>query len=185
MINLLPKDDKIAARKEYLRRLAAVAGVLIFAAAASGSVLMAPTMFLFLNYKKNLSKELALSNGKVAGMSAQKESEEAIKKLNSRLDFINSAKDSNRISALFKEIIGLKAAGIKIDGLSYEKQKNKEVIEEKVVIRGSAAKREEFLVFLNNLNKKYGEKKVSSPVSNIISEKDIDFAVTISLQHEK
>lgn len=181
MINLLPKEYKISIKKDYLGRLAVVAGLMFVSVCFIGTVLLAPTLFLFLNNKKNINNQLSSYSKKISNLALSQEMEAEIKKINWQVDFINNANNSAKPSFYLQDFMKLKPTGIKIEGINYSNQKNKDIEEKKIVVHGQAGKRDDFLNFLSETNKKYGPKNVSSPVSNIISEKDINFTMTVSL----
>ena len=86
-MNLLPEENKILFKKYYLKRLSVVLGVLIFSIVAVGIIILIPMYSFILSYKKNLNGELAVYLKKDAEL-ANSVAVLEIKKLNSRLDFV-------------------------------------------------------------------------------------------------
>ena len=182
-MNLLPEENKILFKKHYLKRLSVVFAVLIFSAAAIGIIILMPMYSLVLSYKKDLSRGLAVyfkKNAELADSAAALE----IKKLNSRLDFVEKTSKVKRLNSVFKNILDKKNMGVKITYFSYEKGKEPNG-EDKVYLSGKSKTRDEFLVFENRLKKELGDGKVVSPVSNLINEKDFDFSLVLNIKNEK
>ena len=182
-MNLLPEENKILFKKYYLKRLLAVFAVLIFSAAAAGIIILMPMHSLILSYKRDLSRELAVYLKKDAELANSAASLE-IKKLNSRLDFVEKMSKDKGLNLIFKNILDKKNSGVKITYFSYEKGKEPNG-EDKVYLSGKSKKRDEFLVFENRLKKELGDGKVVSPVSNLINEKDFDFSLVLNIKNEK
>jgi len=182
-MNLLPEENKILFKKYYLKRLLAVFAVLIFSAAAAGIIILMPMHSLILSYKRDLSRELAVYLKKDAELANSAAALE-IKKLNSRLDFVEKMSKDKGLNLIFKNILDKKNSGVKITYFSYEKGKEPNG-EDKVYLSGKSKKRDEFLVFENRLKKELGDGKVVSPVSNLINEKDFDFSLVLNIKNEK
>ena len=60
MINLLPIEDKILIRKEYLRRLSVIIGIFLFGFICIAAILLYPSYFLLVSQKKILENRLAV-----------------------------------------------------------------------------------------------------------------------------
>ncbi|MEK9184086.1 MAG: hypothetical protein AAB890_03380 [Patescibacteria group bacterium] len=84
MINLLPREDKVFIKKEYLSRLFVVIGIFFASAVFISVVFLAPTIFLLNGYKSDLSRQVILSSGQAEVIDTQNIISE-IKKLNSRI----------------------------------------------------------------------------------------------------
>ena len=182
-MNLLPEENKILFKKYYLKRLLAVFAVLIFSAAAAGIIILMPMHSLILSYKRDLSRELAVYLKKDAELANSAAALE-IKKLNSRLDFVEKMSKDKGLNLIFKNILDKKNSGVKITYFSYEKGKEPDG-EDKGYLSGKSKTRDEFLVFENRLKKELGDNKVVSPVSNLINEKDFDFSLVLNIKNEK
>lgn len=181
-MNLLPEENKILFKKYYLRKFFAVFGVLFFFIIAAGSAVLIPTYSLVLSYKGDLSRELAYL--KKDGESANTAAALEIKKLNIRLDSVEKMSKAKKLNLIFKNIFDKKNTGIRITYFSYEKSKEPGG-EDKIYLSGKAETRDELLLFENSLKKEMGDKKVVSPVSNLIREKDFDFSLILNMQNEK
>src|SRR3990167_11272670 len=135
-MNLLPEENKILFKKYYLRRLSVIFAVLIFSAAAAGIIILMPMYSLILSYKKDLSRELAVYLKKDAELVNSAASLE-IKKLNSRLDFVEKISKAKGLNPVFKNIFDKKNSGVKITYFSYEKG-DKADGEDKISLSGEA-----------------------------------------------
>jgi len=178
-MNLLPEENKILFKKYYLKRLSVVLGVLIFSIVAVGIIILIPMYSFILSYKKNLNGELAVylkKDAELANSAAVLE----IKKLNSRLDFVEKISKAKRLNPVFKNIFDKKNSGVKITYFSYEKG-DKADGEDKISLSGEAETRDEFIIFENRLKKELGDGKVFSPVSNLINEKDFNFSLILDI----
>lgn len=184
MINLLPPEDKKSIRKEYLGRLAAVWGAFFTFAFFAGAAVLFPNFFIFFSQRGELASQIAAAEEKIKKLDAEKSAGE-IKKINERLAMINSPKFDYRLSELFQEIIGLKSAGVKITAINFDVQKTKSSTEARVSLSGKASARDGLLDFISKLKRSYGDQRVSSPITNLISDKDAAFSLTITLPYEK
>ena len=189
-MNLLPEENKILFKKYYLRRLFAVFGVLIFSIIAIGGVVLIPMHSFILSYKSDLRAELAAYSKKDAKMADSAAALE-IKKLNSRLDFVEEMSKSKGLNAIFKKILDNKNPGVKIDSFSYEKgaiskiKDKTSMDEDKIFLYGKAQKREDLFLFERQLKKEMENSRIVSPVSNLINEKNFDFSLVLYIQNEK
>lgn len=176
MINLLPPEDKIAIKKEYLRRFFVVAGLFFASATLVSIVFLLLTFFFLAGYKKDLSRQAALSSQRAETLNLDAIVSE-IMELNSRINILKSRKENLGLSFILEKIIGTKAEGVKITGLGYEGSKGTE--KAKISISGGAKKRQDLLVFITSLEKEFGAENVLSPVSNLLNEKDAVFSLTV------
>src|SRR3989344_7733944 len=189
-MNLLPEENKILFKKYYLRRLFVFFSFLIFSAVAAGVAVLIPMYLLILSYKSDLSAESSAYFKKDA-KSADNAAALEIEKLNNRLDFLEKAENDKKLNVIFKNIFDKKNSGVKITFFSYEKgdaSKIKDKVsidDDKISLYGKARKRDDFLLFENQLKKEWGDKKIISPVSNLINEKHLDFSFVLYIQNEK
>ena len=106
-MNFLPEENKILFKKYYLRKLLTVFGVLIFSVVAVGIIILIPMYSLILSYKKDLSRELSVYLKKDAELANSAAALE-IKKLNSRLDFVEKMSKAKGLNPVFKNIFDKK-----------------------------------------------------------------------------
>jgi len=186
-MNLLPKENKIAYKKFYLKRLFFVFGSLVFFVMVSGVILSAPGLWLMLSHKKELLSEVEFLSKKDLSLTDSLIATE-IKKLNDRAREVeNAMKKKKYPSLIFKSIIDKKNKGIKITFLSYEKEAGSRDAkkEDKILFGGIAEKRDDLILFEMELKKDFGEDNVVSPVSNLINGKNLDFSISLYVKNEK
>ena len=172
-MNFLPEEDKRKIKKEYLRRLFVVIGIFSFSAISIGVILLL-SLFVFLRDQEySLERQLdiseeRLSRGKIENIISLAEG------LNNKISFFDSGqKNVEEKSAFFKIILEEKTNKIKINDFFFDKGK--------ILIQGISENRQDLLSFIDSLRNKKDFKKVESPVSNLIKEKDIEFKLTIEL----
>lgn len=187
-MNLLPRENKIAYKKFYLKRLFVVFGSSVFFVLISGVAILASGLLLISFNKKELISEaenyskkgIELTDGLIVA---------EIKKLNDRAKLIEASKNKISPSLIFKKIIDEKNSGVKINSISYEKKisvvdtkanaKDELKNEDKIALYGVAQKRDDLIEFEKRLKKQFGEDKVISPVSNLINGKNLDFSISL------
>jgi len=190
-MNLLPEEKKIAYKKLYLKRLFVFFSSLFFFVAISGIVLLMPGLLLLVSYKNEINAEIEAHSRKSAKLSDKLIVAE-IKKLNDKAKLVEEVlKKSMTPITVFKNIIAEKNNDIKITFLSYEKgvvgtnAKIDAKNEYKVTLHGIAKKRDDLILFEKQLKKEFGESSVFSPVSNLISGKNLDFSMSLYIKNEK
>ena len=142
MINLLPREDKVFIKKEYLKRLFVVMGIFFASAVFISIIFLAPTFFLLNSYKSDLSHQVSLSSGRAEVIDTQNIMSE-IKKLNSRISVLKSSKEKLDLSFIIEKVIRMKTKGVNIIGLNYEGAKGEE--KGKISISGIAEERQALL----------------------------------------
>lgn len=172
-MNFLPEEDKRKIKKEYLRRLFVVLGIFSFSAISIGIILLLSSAVFLRGQKHNLERQLAISEerllrGKIENTISLAE------ELNAKISLLGSGQENiGEKSAFIKIILEEKTNKIKINDFFFDKGK--------VLIQGISENRQNLLSFIDSLRKKKDFKKVESPVSNLIKERDIEFKLTIEL----
>lgn len=182
-MNLLPEENKILFKKNYLKRFLTIFGFFVFFVIVAGTVVLMPAYLWVLSYKNDLRQEAEVYSKKNAELVENAVVFE-IKKLNNRLKLIENAGKEKKFNAVFKDILDKKNNGVKITFFSYEKGKES-TGEDTVYLSGKAGTRDNLLLFESQLKKDLGENKIISPVSNLINEKDFDFSLTLRVENEK
>ena len=172
-MNFLPEEDKRKIKKEYLRRLFVVLGIFSFSAILIGIILLlAPSIFLR-DQEQNLERQLVISEERLSRGKIEN-TVSLTKELNTKISFLDSEqKNIKEKSAFIKIILEEKTNEIKINNFFFDKGK--------ILIQGLSESRQSLLSFIDSLKKKKDFKKVESPVSNLIKERDIEFNLTIEL----
>jgi hypothetical protein len=172
-MNFLPEEDKRKIKKEYLRRFFVVVGIFSFSAISIGVILLLSFSVFLMDQEYSLERLLAvseerLSRGKIENIIFLAE------ELNTKISLLDSGqKNIGEKSAFIKIILEEKTNKIKINDFFFDK--------EKILIQGISENRQNLLSFVDSLRKKKDFKKVESPVSNLIKERDIEFKLTIEL----
>lgn len=172
-MNFLPEEDKRKIKKEYLRRLFVIIGIFSFSAISIGIILLLPPSIFLKDQKHNLERQLViseerLSRGKIENTISLAE------EINTKISLLDSGqKNVGEKSAFIKIILEEKTNKIKINDFFFAQGK--------VLIQGLSENRQNLLSFIDSLRKKKDFKKVESPVSNLIKERDIEFNLTIEL----
>ena len=79
------------------------------------------------------------------------------------------------ISIFISAILGNKPEAVKIEIISFDKLAKIP----KVSLQGKSPRREELLTFIENMEKEKLIKKVHSPITNILRDKDIEFSLIV------
>jgi len=176
MINLLPTEDKIINKKDYLIRLFSVVGILVFIIIAISFVLSLPIFLSLFFEERDISAQLDVLKLRDSSIEADNIYKD-LDILNKRLSLYEKNNDEVRqVSILIERIISLKTSGIKINYFKYEKDKDG-----KLMITGKSDKRSDFVGFKKRLETDEMFSVVSSPLSNLLKENDIIFTMTIEL----
>ncbi|OHA14934.1 MAG: hypothetical protein A3A10_02435 [Candidatus Tagabacteria bacterium RIFCSPLOWO2_01_FULL_42_9] len=179
MINLLPIEDKILIRKEYLRRLSVIIGIFLFGFICIAAILLYPSYFLLVSQKKILENRLAVLQQSFEIKNADK-AETLIRDLNGKLLFLSSEeKDFVPISVLTARILGNKSSAVKLNSFFYQ---GGEKTQKRFFLDGFSSTRPAFLAFVKSLEDMEEAEKVISPPSNILKEEKIDFNLIIELR---
>ncbi len=172
-MNFLPEEDKGKIKKEYLRRLFVVVGLFSLSTIFIGIILLLSSSVFLNDRKNNLERQLViseerLSRGKIDDIIFLAED------LNKKISLLDSGqKNIREKSSIIRLILGEKTGSIKINDFLFDK--------DKILIQGTSDTRQGLLSFIDSLKKKEDFKKVESPVSNLIKERDIEFRLTIEL----
>lgn len=173
MMNFLPTEDKKDIKKEYFRRLLVFAGLFSFLAVSVGAILLLSPLVFLKNQKDNLSNQLFFSEERISRENIENVIP-LVEDLNRKIPLINSGvKEVVEKSSFVKVILDEKTSDIKISEFLLDN--------EKISIRGLSGSRQSLINFTEALRGKKDFKKVESPVSNLIKDKDIDFTLSIEL----
>lgn len=139
-------------------------------------VLLVPSI-LFLYYKKSdLSRALEVEKESQQIVNVQSTISD-VAALNKSADALKSFENS-RISFgdLFDSIAEVSPQGVVFTLFEFDAQRNS------VAVKGTSQRREQFLALKEGLEKNPLIASVASPISNIIKESNIQFAITITLK---
>jgi len=173
MINVLPIKNKIAIKREYLKRLLIVFGIFSFIVFFIAIIFSALIFFLVNKEKKNSAEYLSLVE-KHSTLSDGEGISSFISEINSKVKIYEENKRTGRIiNEVVKKIIEVKPAGIKINSFSFKKNN--------ISFAGISETRSELIYFSDKLKNSGEFKKINSPLSNFLKEKNIEFNISIEL----
>jgi len=181
MINLLPTKHKKLVRKEILRRLIVVLGGGLLTLMMI-EILLSFSLFFYTDFlAEGLSDQLT-SSEELAELKEIEELESRAKKMNDFfINFQNKQKEKGMISEGVSEILNILPPSIKINSFFFE-EREKDISYLTVVIKGVAATRNDLLAFVEGLKSEDSFGDVLLPVSNLLTERDVDFSVTINFR---
>ncbi len=183
MINLLPLEEKMKIRNEYLGRVSVVSLFFFFSVILIGGSMLLPIIVSSSNKKAELEEKLAIIKVNIAKDADR--SSAAIADFRSKLAVLNKKVGAERTpSEIFEKIIFEKTLSqggesIRLNGLSYEKSADKAGFLAK--ISGTAADRKSLLNFVQALQNGGGFKEVKVPVSNFAKGEDLEFSLEITI----
>ncbi len=172
-MNLLPPENKVIAKKEYLRRLFVTAGVFLFSTSLIAALFLA-SFFFALNLQKKSIHDSFFAMQEY--LSAQNESELTflVSRINAQVAELNSnQKRVKKASEIIERIIEIKGNDISIESFAFNLSR--------LDIKGNSASRSGLINFVENLKKQDAFSAVESPLSNFLKEKNIDFSINIKL----
>ena len=172
MINLLPPENKIAIKKEYLRRLVVVFGIFLLSIILVIAVLLITLFFIVNNQKKAQDESVFLKEH----LSLQNEAEinSLVSEINSKISLLNNnQKNTKRVSEILEKVISTKTKEIKITFLSFDSNK--------VSIYGTSETRTDLINFIEDLKKEPVFSRVNFPLSNFLKEGNVEFNIVIEL----
>ncbi|NOY35479.1 MAG: hypothetical protein GXP44_00955 [bacterium] len=180
MINLLPLKDKIKAKKEYLRRLFLVFGVLSLFSALGAVALLLPLSYLVSVQKKGYERQAAFLE-KQLDLSDSAEVIPAVKDLNSKIALLKKNRENSpSVAEIIRKIILNKNGGISLRAFSYDGNFQKEYAG-RISAAGFSATRENLLDFMSALKGEDFFASVELPPANLLKEKNIEFSVIIKI----
>lgn len=171
MINILPIENKVSIKKEYLRRMIVVFGFLSFTVVIIASFLLIFLLFLVKKEKNDYGAYLSLEQ-KHSTFLDQEVVTSFILDTNAKVTAFEQNNNKNiKASEAIKSIINAKTKGITINYLSFGGKK--------ISFNGIAQTRNNLLLFVDNLKKEPAFKTIDSPLSNFLKENDVRFSITI------
>lgn len=178
MINLLPKEDRVLMKKEYLRRLLVLVGIFCFSFICIAILLLLPSYFLAISQRKTFENRL-----KAGAESLNRQDMPAIEAevvgLNAKLAFFAGQQDETQLSKIIERIAENRGKNILLTYFSY--QKGKESGNDIFLLQGRALTRKDFLSFVESLRKMEEIKNIESPPSNLLKTENILFVLNLEL----
>lgn len=179
MLYLLPEEEKIIIKREYILRLFSVfvfsAIIIVFVC----FILILPTYFVS---KSNL---LPFENKEATSNKTPKNSMEDyslfLKDIRSDMDRLMLVGKIENPAEIISSAVFSKNKLISIQKFYYEKSENKEILN----IFGTALTRDALVAYEKKLQENDFFEKVSLPVSDLAQNKNIDFSISLSVKTKK
>jgi hypothetical protein len=186
-MNLLPLENKIMIKKEYLRRIFVLFGTFFSFTVFSGILLILPTFYLLDNMKYDYEKQISSYKEKTAFINSSG-TLKIVSDLNKKINILKKEQDNRTLSSIIEKIINYKNSNMTIKKISYEKilfkeeDKKDPITKEKIKIDGFSLTRSDFLNFLNLIKEDKDFNNVNSPVSNLVKVNNVDFSIILEFK---
>lgn len=175
-LNLLPPREKEKLVYVWRARALIVMASGFTVAFAVSFVLLLPTFFLLFFQKVETVRAVAIAR-ETEERTGVKKRIEAIAQANRLGDVVrNHETTRGNLFGLFESLFRNVPAGIRVESVKFRSQARE------LTMHGFAPTRPELLLLLKNLEANPRIAKVSSPVTNLIREADIDFSVVVTLR---
>lgn len=177
MINLLPAEARKGLARERFGRFLFVAGIALFCLSVSGAGLFGLTFFSLNLQKNEFVRELEAAQ-KNPTLPRVKAVEASISQLNERLRFFSrSLKRENTVTRVLKEVIFVRTPSVVINEISFRGSAEFNVA-------GNAGTRNDLLEFIRRIEANDVVDEITSPISNLIKDRDIDFTLSYTVRQE-
>lgn len=179
MINLLPAENKIEIKKEYLIRVFITSGVSLLGLILIIGAVLFLLFYLTAGQKTGSEEAFLLSQQKFASLN-EAEISILLSGINSRTaELSGNQKRINEISGIIKKLIAIKTEKITIKAFSFGAASGGPGGE--IRVSGVSATRTELINFLEKIKKDAMFAKADSPISNFLKEENIDFNIVVEL----
>lgn len=182
MINLLPHPYLHELRREQLRRVFVICGLLAVVVVFVNITLLFPPL-LFLRFREaSIEREIAIAN-QAPEIQRASGIEQRIAAFNARLGaFERNEKATNvPVSQLFEPAFQARDRAIAITSLTFlPNDANRDV--SRLLIRGSAETRNALMRFADRLKIEHRYSSVVLPVENLLRDRDITFSLTVDVR---
>ena len=179
MINLLPNENKINNKKVYYRKVFFLVAIYLFILITIGIVFLSSIYLSLETQERGLQRYVDI----LLKQAVAEETEiiyEELNDFNQQIAVFESNEEKViLIVNLISKIIDFASGKVYLSVIYYENDAN--VKNAKIVLSGESFTRSSFLKFKSDIEQSGLFKKVLSPVSNILAEKDIDFALTLEI----
>lgn len=170
MINLLPEAEKSEIGYDYRRGVWAVVLIFLLITAGMALVLMFPSYLVLSLEEKEVKSDLEKIDQRIKGQELSL-NESRLKDLESKRAFLGAMETASTTANLIKEILNARKPGIKITNINYA--------EGGFSLQGVAERRTNLLEFIKALKSLPTYKEVNAPLSNLLSEKNVNFSLTL------
>jgi hypothetical protein len=181
MINLLSSEQKKLLRSDYRQRVLVVSGFLFsFLLLIAIGILATLYLSVDTNYKQT-KDALAKEQAKNIIMAANK-LEKEIKSFSQKLSLLTKSSTSTPVTEVIKSVLNRKVSGVALDDIQYDKSSDNLAV---LKISGVAQTRSQLLAFVEVLRSDPNFKKVDSPVSNLIKERQAEFTLNLEINDKQ
>src|SRR3989344_5242796 len=173
MINLVPKDGIAIVRGWYKARLIVVCLILIFTIILSSCVLLLPSIFVLYARQEAALDNLSIARARPVSKEADN-LEDLARESNAKIKLLSGeATSSPMFTVVVEHVLSYKTSALNIRYIGRTL--------DRVTIHGIAKTRTSLLSFIKALedDSMFGE--IVSPISNLISNTDIDFSVDFKI----
>ena len=176
MFKLLTEEAFQKVSQEYSRRraiLILIATALVLAVTIIG---LLPSYVLSTIRSREVEERSRITDS-MKSKGDEAELDAWLTKTNLLLQTLSPKLDVDRPSELIEEVIGEKIDGVYLTSFSWAKDEGKS----EMFVRGIAKDRQSLLTFKERLNTSGNFSTVTLPISELASDKDIDFQINLSL----
>lgn len=175
MINLLPIKEKKKIRRDYVFRLLTIVLGAVSVSTIIGIVTLFPSYFIS-DFQKRAAVDQAERLKKIDGEGDQENIVRVLKEAQQKLDILSPEREKVFLRTIFDTAISYKPSTVILTGLVYQKENEDKA---RFIINGVADRREDLLVFSQNLERDALFDDVELPVSNLAQDRNINFTLTI------
>lgn len=190
MINILPKSEKDAIRKEYHLRVFVVGFAMLSSVFVTAMFAFLPTYF-FTTSRYGTFLAQSQSNQANDHLIQVKELEAVVQETNDKIKTLQGSTSILSMRDVFSDIINSKPPGITLTRLSYDfgmsvskkEEKGKNI--ENIVLQGKSSDRATLLAFRDALAQKKEFSTIDLPLSVLIKDTDFVFSINIPLSNDR
>jgi len=170
MINLLPEAEKHERVKIYRTSLLSLALIFLLIGILVAVALMFPSYLILHTEEREIKNDLEKINKRV-NQEDLSQNEKKLEELESQRAFLSAGEMASTTADLIKEILDARKAGVKITSINYA--------DGIFDLKGVAERRANLLEFIKALETLPSHKEVKAPLSNLLSEKNVNFSLTL------
>ncbi len=179
MINVLPKEEKKALKREYWLRFASVTFSLLSIIGVIATLLLLPSYFFSIS-KMALAEEKLETFNRANPDIATYDINTTILTINSKLGLLVVKDQAQPVSEkIMTTILGNLPSGITIENILYTETEAKDTI---IEVHGIASDRTALRTYQSTLKENPAIKEADVPLSDFLGKSDIDFTMTITLK---
>lgn len=176
-VNLLPTEDRRLAGREQLRRSIVLASILFITLLLIGAVLLVPS-FVLLRVRQEMLTDAIAEIRATEAIERSDAIEQEISLLNRELRLIDAnGTQQLAVAPLLLAILSRLPAGVSLRSVLYRAAEPQPDME----IQGKGETRENLLAFIDALRAETQFTRVTSPVANLLADKNVEFSLIIEL----